>query len=206
MEYFFYSTIYLSYFFLLTALVIGILKYKYLQNYEKGYVLYLIYTFFIEATVLVFTEYLEKQETSFVYPFYIGGIFCIISILYLKKLKAQKIWLIAFPALGILYLAAHPFTDIFNHDYIKVISNIIIFCLAGLSLLQELKKNKSDHRFLWVDAFIFLYYSVSAFIFVLHNKLGNMEINQAYIIWGMNNILTCVLYFTFIYTFLKLKK
>ena len=206
MEYFFYSTIYLSYFFLLAALVTGILKYSYLKKYEKGYVFYLIYTFFIEATVLVFTEYLQKQQTSFVYPFYIGGIFCILSFLYLKKLTAPKIWLIILPALGIIYLIIHRFTDLFNHDYIKVISNIIIFCLAGLSLLQELRKTKIDNRFLWVDAFIFLYYSVSAFIFVVHSKLGNMELNSAYTIWGMNNILTCVLYFTFINTFLKLKK
>jgi hypothetical protein len=108
--------------------------------------------------------------------------------------------------LGILYLIVQLFLKDLNHDHVKVVSNIIIFGFAGFSLLQEIKKNNSDHRFIAVDGLIFLYYAVSAFIFIVHNQLGNMSIGQAYLIWGINNILTCVLYLSFIYTFSKLKK
>jgi len=140
-----------------------------------------------------------------IYPFYIGGIFSILTYLFIRKLNLQK-WLFLVPITGILYLVVHLFLKDLNHDYIKVVSSVIIFGFAGFSMLQEIKKQNSTHYFLRVDAFIFLYYSVSSFIFIVQNQLANMSINQAYLIWGINNILTCVLYLVFIYTFLKLKK
>lgn len=206
MEYFFYSTIYSSYFFLLTASVFGILKYKALRSYEYWYFYYLAYTFIIEASVNITIEFFEAKATPFIYPFYIGGIFSILTFLFIRKLNLPRIWSLSVPAIGILYLFVHWFFDGMNHDHVKVISNIIIFGFAGLCLLQELRKTKTDNRFLWVDALIFLYYSVSAFIFILHNQLGNMSIQHAYLIWGINNILTCILYSSFIYTFSTLKK
>jgi len=206
MEYFFYSTIYLSYFFLLIAIVFGILKYKALHTYEKWYFYYLIYTFIIEASVTISVDFFESKDTTHIYPFYIGGIFSILTYLFIKKSNLPKFLSLLIPMFGLLYLAVHHFFEDLNHDHVKVVSNIIIFGLAAFCLLQEIKNPKSDNRFLWVDALIFLYYSVSAFIFILHNQLGNMPIGYAYLIWGINNILTCVLYSSFTYTFLKLKK
>lgn len=206
MEYFTYSTIYSSYCLLLIANITGILKYKLLKNNERWYVYYLIYTFAIEASTNISVEIFGAKDTSAVYPFYIGGIFSILTYLYVRKLNIPRFWSLFLPGLGVLYLLLHSFFEGLNHDHVKVISNIIIFAFAGFTLLQEIRKAKSDNRFLLVDAFIFLYYTVSAFIFILHNQLGNMDINSAYLIWGINNILTCVLYLSFIYTFSKLKK
>ncbi|MCY0970901.1 hypothetical protein [Chryseobacterium wangxinyae] len=206
MELFFFTTIYLSYFFLFVAMICGIVKFKKLRDTEKWYTYYLIYTFLIEGAVTVSVDFLHATATDHIYPFYIGGVFFILTFLYLKKLNFQKIWLYLMPVLGLVYLVAQLFLNDLNHDYVKVISNIIIFGFAGLALLQEIRKTESDNRFLLADAFIFLYYAVSAFIFILHNKLGNMLISHAYLVWGINNILTCVLYSSFIYTFLRLKK
>jgi hypothetical protein len=190
----------------LVASIFGILKYKKLHTYEKWYVYYLIYTFLIEASVTISVEFFDAKETNSIYPFYIGGIFSILTFLFIKKLNLPKIWSILVPMFGILYLIVQLFLKDLNHDHVKVVSNIIIFVLAGISLLQEIKKTNSDDRFIAVDALIFLYYAVSAFIFIVHNQLGNMSIDLAYLIWGINNILTCVLYTSFIYTFSKLKK
>lgn len=206
MEYFFYSTIYSSYFFLFVASVFGILKYRALYSYERCYVYYLLYTLLIEASVTILVDFFEAKETAIVYPFYIGGVFSILTFLFIRKLNLPKIWSLVIPSIGILYLIIHRFFEDLNHDQVKVVSNIIIFGFAGFCLLQEIKKTKSDNRFLWVDALIFLYYAVSAFIFILHNQLGNMSIHHAYLIWGINNILTCILYSSFIYTFSRLKK
>lgn len=206
MKHFFYSTIYSSYFFLFVASVFGILKYKKLCSYEKWYVYYLIYTFLIEASVTISVDFFDAKETNSIYPFYIGGIFSILTFLFTKKLNLPKFWSQFVPMLGILYLIVQLFLKDLNHDHVKVVTNIIIFIFAGFSLLQEIKKSNFDHRFIAVDALIFLYYAVSAFIFIVHNQLGNMSIDHAYLIWGINNILTCVLYLSFIYTFSKLKK
>lgn len=205
MKLFFNSSIYLSYVFLLVATVFGILKYKKLHTYEKWYVYYLIYTFFIELSAFMIVDVFGAKTNAPIYPFYIGGVFSILTYLFINKLNLPK-WLFLVPISGILYLAVHFFFKDLNHDYVKVVSNVIIFGFAGFSMLQEIKKPKSTHYFLWVDAFIFLYYSVSSFIFILQNQLVNISSNQSYLIWGINNILTCVLYLVFIYTFLKLKK
>lgn len=206
MEYFTYSTIYSSYFLLLIATIVGILKYRSLKNEENWYVYYLVYTLIIEASVNVSIELFDTRGTETIYLFYIGGVFSILMYLYITKLNLHRIWAISLAYIGILYLLLQPISEGINNDYVKVISNIIIFALAGITLLREIKKTKFDNRFLWTDSFIFLYYSVSAFIFILHNELGNMDLDLAYLIWGINNILTCILYSSFIYTFLKLKK
>jgi len=205
MKLFFYSSTYLSYIFLLIASIFGILKYKKLHTYEKWYVYYLIYTFLIEFSAIMIVDVFGSKTNAPIYPFYIGGIFSILTYLFIRKLNLRK-WMFLVPLTGILYLVIHLFLKDLNHDYIKVVSSVIIFGFAGFSMLQEIKKQNSTHYFLWVDAFIFLYYSVSSFIFIVQNQLVNMSINQAYLIWGINNILTCVLYLVFIYTFLKLKK
>ena len=205
MKLFFYSSTYLSYVFLLIASIFGILKYKKLHTYEKWYIYYLIYTFLIEFSAIMIVDVFGSKTNAPIYPFYIGGIFSILTYLFIRKLNLQK-WLFLVPITGILYLVVHLFLKDLNHDYIKVVSSVIIFGFAGFSMLQEIKKQNSTHYFLRVDAFIFLYYSVSSFIFIVQNQLANMSINQAYLIWGINNILTCVLYLVFIYTFFKLKK
>lgn len=197
---------YLSYFFLLIAVIFGVLKHKILFTYEKWYVYYLLYTFLIEASVTVSVDFFGAKTTAPIYPYYIGGVFSILTYLFIKKLNLPPFWSLFVPISGVLYLAVHLFLKDLNHDHVKVVSNVIIFGFAGFSLLQEIKKTNSDNRFLWVDAMIFLYYAVSAFIFIMHNQLVKMSIDDAYIIWGINNTLTCVLYSSFIYTFIKLKK
>ncbi|MCX8524079.1 hypothetical protein OF897_09090 [Chryseobacterium formosus] len=97
-------------------------------------------------------------------------------------------------------------TITFNFDEVKVGSNIIIICLAGFTLVQQVKNNKNVNRFTLIDACIFFYYSVSVFVFIIFQQLQNLSEDNFYMVLGVNTVLSSILYSSFIYTFLKLKK
>jgi hypothetical protein len=79
-------------------------------------------------------------------------------------------------------------------------------CFAGYALLTEIKNSKINDRFILADSFIFLYYGLSVFLFFLLRQLSDLGKDEATMLWSINNILSSVLYLTFIYTFLRLKK
>nr|WP_314498362.1 hypothetical protein [uncultured Chryseobacterium sp.] len=139
------------------------------------------------------------------YPIFIGGEFLILTTLYIKKLSLSDYWIVPASILTAGLLIINQCMTLTN-DYIKVISNIIIICFAGYTLLQEIKSGKKANNFLSVDAFIFMYYSVSVFIFILQHQLTSLSEKTYFIILSTNNILLFIFYSSLIYTFLKLKK
>ncbi|WP_326984955.1 hypothetical protein VUJ46_10630 [Chryseobacterium sp. MYb264] len=194
-------------FLLLTSCICGGAKYSLLYKEEKQYNLYIVFLFIIEAITNILTQFFDFQDTSFLYPIYITGEFYLLTTLFARKLNLPKtvLYLIAF--LSLAFLITKYSVDLpHNADIVKVVSNIVIMCLSGFVLLQEIKGNKLKNRFLLVDAFVFFYYAVSVFIFIIQNQIANLNENDYYLLLGTNNILSGVLYCSIIYTFLKLKK
>lgn len=192
---------------LLVCCVFGIAKYSVLEKDEKLYVYYLFFLLLIEATTNLLTLVFHFKDTSFLYPIYIVGEFLVLMTLFIKKLNLSKYWHLPVLILAVGFLFVnHFFAAYFNADLAKVISNIIIICFAGYSLLQEIKKSKSNNRFILADAFIFFYYSVSVFIFIIQHQIATLTKDNYYAILGTNNILSSILYGSFLYTFIKLKK
>lgn len=205
MKEFYFSSLYISYGLLILALFFGIKRYFLLSNKEKWYLFYSFFLLLIEITTNVLIEIFNFKDTSFMYPIFIAGEFFILTGLYLKKLNFSNYWFVSVltVTIGIL-LSSHYFTA--TNDYIKAVSNIIIICFAGYTLLQEIKSDKKENNFLSVDAFIFMYYSVSVFIFILQHQLTSLSEKSYFIILGANNILLIVFYSSLIYTFSRLKK
>ncbi|MEC3876665.1 hypothetical protein [Chryseobacterium salviniae] len=112
-------------------------------------------------------------------------------------------WYIPVGIFAVLFLID---THLVTNDVKKVISNIIVICFAGYALLTEIKSSKINGRFMLADSFIFLYYALSVFLFFLLRQLSDLGKDEATMLWSINNILSSLLYLTFIYTFLKLKK
>lgn len=205
MKEFYFSSLYISYGLLILALFFGIKRYFLLSNKEKWYLYYSFFLLLIEITTNVLIEIFNFKDTSFMYPIFIAGEFFILTGLYLKKLNFSSYWFVSVltVTIGIL-LSNHYFTA--TNDYIKAVSNIIIICFAGYTLLQEIKSEKKENNFLSVDAFIFMYYSVSVFIFILQHQLTSLSEKSYFVILGANNILLIVFYSSLIYTFSRLKK
>nr|WP_315026975.1 hypothetical protein [uncultured Chryseobacterium sp.] len=127
--------------------------------------------------------------------------------MFIRKLDWPK-YLLAFTgllAVGFM-ISKYGFNYPGNPDIAKVVSNIIIICLSGFTLIQEIKDTSVQNRFLWVDASIFFYYSVSVFIFIVQHQIPNLSENDFYAILSANNILSSILYCSLLYTFIRLKK
>ncbi|REC54733.1 hypothetical protein DRF62_08490 [Chryseobacterium piscium] len=204
----FYKTfLFLNYGLLLTITFLVFLKFTILNKKEKQYVYYIVFLFLIEVISLFFAYVLELKDTSFLYPFYIVGEFLLLTSLFITKLDLPKyaFGIISFAALLFLIVNSIP-KLIINNDEVKVASNIIIICFAGFTLLQQIKTGKNLSRFTLIDACIFFYYSVSVFFFIVQQQLKNLSEDNFYMILGVNNVLSSILYCSIIYTFLKLKK
>lgn len=204
---FFKAILFLNYGLLLSIIFLGAAKYRILNKKEKQYFHCIAFLFFIELLNLALPYIFNLNDTSFLYPLYIAGEFFLVTALFIRKLDLPKYCLGITALLAIAFMISnYVFKLPFNNDIVKVISNIIIICLSGFTLIREIKGASSQNRFLLVDACIFFYYSVSVFIFIIQHQIANLSENDYYIILSVNNILSSILYCSFLYTFIKLKK
>ncbi|RXM52762.1 MULTISPECIES: hypothetical protein [unclassified Chryseobacterium] len=203
-----YKTIlFLNYGLLLAVIVLGAAKYRILNYKEKQYFYCIAFLFFIELLNLALPYIFKLDDTSFLYPFYIAGEFFLLTGLFIRKLDWAKylLGITAAIATGFM-ISKYGFNYPANADIAKVVSNIIIICLSGTTLISEIKNTSAQNRFLWVDASIFFYYSVSVFIFIIQHQIANLSENNYYILFTANNILSSILYCSLLYTFIRLKK
>lgn len=204
----FYKTfLFLNYGLLVTIVILIFWKFTILTKKEKQYTYYIVFLFLVELMSLIFAYVFELQDTSFIYQYYIAGEFLLLTNIFIKKLDLPKYTLAISSAVAAIFLIICNIPTItFNLDEVKVASNIVIICLAGIALLKQVKDGKSSNRFTLIDACIFFYYSVSVFIFIIQHQLQNLSEENFYMILGINTVLSSILYSSFIYTFLKLKK
>ena len=87
-------------------------------------------------------------------------------------------------------------------NYSKVISHISVTILTVIILLKNLKEVEVINLFLPIYGALLLHYATSIFLFLLMKQIVEININT----WSINNLLTCVLYASSIYTFYQLKK
>ncbi|UKB80542.1 hypothetical protein [Chryseobacterium sp. MEBOG07] len=199
--------LFLNYGLLLSVILLGAAKYRILNSKEKQYFYCIAFLFFIELLNLVLPYVFRLNDTSFLYPFYIAGEFFLLTGLFIRKLDGPKSVLGLTGSLAVAFMVSkYGFDYPSNADIAKVVSNIMIICLSGVMLIREIKNTSAQNRFLLVDASIFFYYSVSVFIFIIQHQIANLSENDYYIILSANNILSSILYCSFLYTFIKLKK
>lgn len=203
-----YKTIlFLNYGLLLAVILLGAVKYRILNHKERQYFHCIAFLFFIELLNLVLPYVFNLNDTSFLYPFYIAGEFFLLTSLFIRKLDWPKSLLTLVGALAVGFMISkYGFDYPANADIAKVVSNIIIICLSGFTLISEIKIGSAQNRFLFVDASIFFYYSVSVFIFIVQHQIANLSESDYYMLFSANNILSSILYCSLLYTFIKLKK
>ncbi|HCN48016.1 MAG TPA: hypothetical protein DIT10_02760 [Chryseobacterium sp.] len=201
------AILFLNYGLLLSVIVLGAAKYRILDRKEKQYFYCIAFLFFIELINFVLPYIFRLNDTSFLYPVYIAGEFFLLTGLFIRKLDwpAYIRGFVAAVAAGFM-VSKYGFDWPSNADIAKVVSNIIIICLSGYVLIREIKNASVQGRFLLVDACIFFYYSVSVFIFIIQHQIANLSENDYYTLFSANNILSSILYCSFLYTFIRLKK
>ena len=201
------TSIILSYFFLITAFVYGIFYTQVrINKLCKWYIIYLGFILSIEIFTLFSIYILESKTTQYLYPFYISGEFLLLVSFFLKELGAPKIsqiikWIVAcciFIETILLWFINHDAST----GYAKAISHLTIICLAAILLIKNIKDLETNNPLSIIYAALFLYYSVSLFLFLIMNQLTKNNIS----IWIINNILSSVLYGSSVYAFYRLKK
>jgi len=190
------------------ALIIGISKYNLLSKNEKWYIYYIIFISLIEFLSYTITFFEIIGLKSRLYPIYITGEFFVVTGIFIKKLNLSKYSYIITGLVSLFFLTAdRVFIKYgYNNDYSKAISNLIIISLIGYSLIQDIKNVESKSSFQLIDKTLFLYFTVSIFIFMLQHQLIKFPLEYFSAIWVINNLMLWVLYSLFIKTFLQLKK
>lgn len=204
---FYKAILFLNYGLLLSVIILGAARYRILNSKEKRYFHCIAFLFFIELINFILPYIFRLNDTSFLYPVYIAGEFFLLTSLFIRKLNwpSSIQWIAALIAGGFMIMK-YGFNWPANADIMKGVSNIIIICLSGYTLIREIKNASIQGRFLWVDASIFFYYSVSVFIFIIQHQIANLSENDYYTLFSANNILSSILYCSFLYTFIRLKK
>ncbi|MES2652398.1 MAG: hypothetical protein V4663_11700 [Bacteroidota bacterium] len=192
------------------SFLFGIFKRSALQKKEKWYLGYLGYVLCIELIVKLLIFVFDVKSTHYLYPFYISGEFLLLSFVFIIELNFSRKWYILSAIISAIIfiktaLVVNNNLDIINNIG-KIFSHLSIICLAGCSLIKELKNLKAGNNFLIIYACLFMYYSISLFFFLLLNQFTTISNSGAAIIWGMNNVLSSILYGASIYVFMLSKK
>ncbi len=191
---------------LATIVVTGIRKYRLLSENEKWYFYYTAFIAVIEAISYSITYCELALSKATLYPVYIAGEFFVVTGIFLKKLKAPKYCFPLTALISLFILLADKLIPGYINDFSKAFSNIGIIVLAMLSLLSEIRNGDGKNHFLNVEKMLFLYFSVSIFIFVFQYQLFKLPKKYFDTIWVINNVMLCVFYSVILYTFLRLKK
>ncbi|MBC9796632.1 hypothetical protein [Sinomicrobium weinanense] len=207
--YFYYGTLILSNSLLIIAFLLGGAKLSALHKEGKWYICYLGFIVGVELlTEILILAYV--QNTGFIYPFYAGGEFFLLISMFVVAQRLSYKWYIPIGLITI-FIFVEAATLWFNNQnvtagYGKVFSHLSIACFAGYTLIRGLRHFEKENRFLTIYGCLFLYYLSSLFLFLLLHQLTDLNPQSASVVWGMNNILSSVLYGVSCYIFLRLKK
>ena len=211
MSFWYHFSIILSNCLLLLAFIYGIYTKQLWSNQQvRWYLIYLGFILGIEIITTLLIYIFDNNNIQSIYPFYVAGEFFILLQLFLTGLKVAKKWHLIVIFITILIFMEAIILWYLNDDtstgYGKIFSHLTIVCMIAYLLVKNLKELETTNPLLIIYAALFLYYTVSLFLFLLLNQLINLNYNTASIIWIMNNTLSSILYSSSIYTFYRLKK
>ncbi|WP_322348285.1 hypothetical protein [Marivirga arenosa] len=201
------SSIILSYSLLITAFLYGVSNEVIRNNeFKKWHIIYLGFILGIESITIFSIYILESKTTQYLYPIYVTGEFLILMSLCLTEFKATKMWKLVTGIVASFIFIETTILWFVHQDastgYAKIISHLIIICLLAILLVKNMREVERSKQSWFIFGALFLYYSVSLFLFLLINQLTEHSIN----LWIINNILSSILYGSFIYTFYSFKK
>lgn len=195
---------------LFIAIIVGGFYYSSFSNEQRCFYYYLIFIGGIELITKLLTSF--GLENLFVFPIYVTGEYVLLLTMLVTALKLSKWWFYFLLILPVYIIGEAIFFWFYLKSFEvgigKTISHLIIILLIGFYLLKSLKSvnTKKQNKFLPIYASLFFYYSVSITLFLLLNQLPHISIENASLIWGLNNVFSSILYGSSIYTFLQLKK
>ncbi len=190
------------------AVFSGVIHYKKLPNELRWFFYFLCFFSIIEIISNILIEL--RIQNILLYPLYVFGEFLILSLLLFNKIFSKKTKYILITIFSLFFLAENIFLFVqqknLTNSYSKIIFHLLIISSIAYLLIKTIKEFEKLNYILVNYIVLFFYYSISLFLFVLMNQLENVSLEKASIIWGLNNLLSSILYFSFIISFFKHKK
>ncbi len=194
----------------ITALIgigMGVRYYSKLSLPDKLLTLYLVFVLAIDIIIRYLALVLKFKNNLFLIPVYALGEFLIIAIIYLiflLKLKSQKIIIILSGVSALILFDLFYFsrlTDAANFQSIaKIIANlsIIIICIY-YSWKGILNKGIRSLEFMSINPYIIGYFSINLIIFLSINFLINEALGIVTYFWILNLIVNVLFYIRITY-------
>lgn len=194
--------------FLILAVVFGFINRKQLKFGYQWFLIYLTFTLVIEVVSNLLIQ-IENQNLI-LYPVYAGGEFFCLSMMYFRLLRLSGIYSIVSIS-GSFFISLELIIQWNNNtDYTSIgvfLSNIFIIIIAAYYLINTVYFSHVNRKnpMLSINICLFLYFSVSFLLSLLLEQIIFSPIQQASVIWGINNVLSTILYGIAFITFKKLK-
>ncbi len=195
---------------LILAFILGYRNRNVFEIEKRWFVVYIGFILGIEIIIKSCIYIFNYSDISFLYPIYIFGEFLILMKVFYSSLKIKQKWFLIPLFIAIIILSEGIYLWLNEQDvsmgYGKTISHLCIVFFAGFIMIRSLRKSDNGAKLAIIYTSLFLYYSISLIFFSLLHQLDTLSKFNAYIIWGMNNILSAFLYGASLYTFLIWKK
>ncbi len=174
------------------------------NNLTRSYIIYLEFFLIIEIARNL-AIFIFDTSSGYLFIIYVALEFYLLFNLFHKALQTPQKWRISTTILaGCFFVETATLWFFFDKSftgYSKIISHLLISMATAYILVKYLQKVDQRDSFWIIYAALFLYYSMSLFLFLFMDQLT--EKNVA--IWAINNLLSCILYGSSIYVFHSLK-
>lgn len=192
---------------LLIGVIVGILCHKQLNSCYRLIVVYLAICLVTDLFYRFLGYYSHLKYNLFLIPIFGFLELVVFSILYYKHIlqNKSKPLLLFIGTMLLLILSEIAFASkLFHqetfHSFGKVIADgsIVFFCL--IYCWKVVKGQISIHsEYYFLNAVVFIYYSVNLFIFLAVNFLVNAKLNFVIFFWAVNLISMVLFYLILIY-------
>ena len=212
MSVYYFSSLVLSNGLLLFAAVYSVYVFAHVRqtNNLQWFVAFLFGLLCIECLNKCFIYLLEWQDTSFTYPVYVFLEFFCLSQWIALNLGFSKRWRLAATLGGFLLFieAVKKWSSgaLFSPWFSKIILHLLVITGMATVLLKYIREENMLSPVLLLYGVVILYYTTSLFLFLLLDQLTEVSVRISYLIWGLNNTFSAILYGSSIYVFYRLKR
>lgn len=209
-ELFYNCTLGLVHFLLFVAVIFGIRAYTQLNRATLWFLYYLCFMLVVVMVTTILS--LTGIWNLHFYPIYQTGEFLILSIMFALAFSQERFVFYVIGILSILLFYEVSTSYAINKNTFagmgKVLCHLTVITLSCKYLLKSLTKGAllQKDKFVLICQLLLFYYSSSLILFLMLDQLKDISMNTAYLLWGINSLLLCILYGFSSLTFIKSEK
>jgi hypothetical protein len=186
------------------AVLIGVLRFKTLNNDQRILFFLLILTSLVQLSSTILWKY--KMNNLFLYHFYTVAEFLLLGVLYAKHLNGlvkttfMQGLMFAFVILALINTLFFQSLNEFNSNitFTESLLMIVFSVLFFYKLLRDLQHRKLERvPIFWINMSVLTYFSGALILFHVSNELISIPKEEREIVWGTHAVFSLVHYFLY---------